>query len=38
MAEADAISQGRGARPGALAVWIQAIRAPSLSAAARESS
>ncbi|MGA9725317.1 MAG: 1,4-dihydroxy-2-naphthoate octaprenyltransferase [Candidatus Binatus sp.] len=30
----EAISHGGGARPGALAVWIQAIRAPSLSAAA----
>ncbi len=34
MAEAGAIPHGGGARPGALAVWIQAIRAPSLSAAA----
>ena len=34
MAEADAISRGGGARPGAVAIWIQAIRAPSLSAAA----
>jgi 1,4-dihydroxy-2-naphthoate octaprenyltransferase len=34
MAEAGAIADGGGARPGALAVWIQAIRAPSLSAAA----
>jgi 1,4-dihydroxy-2-naphthoate octaprenyltransferase len=34
MAEAGAITDGGGARPGALAVWIQAIRAPSLSAAA----
>jgi 1,4-dihydroxy-2-naphthoate octaprenyltransferase len=34
MAEAGAIADGDGARPGALAVWIQAIRAPSLSAAA----
>ena len=34
MAEADAISHGGGARPGAVAIWIQAIRAPSLSAAA----
>jgi 1,4-dihydroxy-2-naphthoate octaprenyltransferase len=33
MAEAGAITDGGGARPGALAVWIQAIRAPSLSAA-----
>jgi 1,4-dihydroxy-2-naphthoate octaprenyltransferase len=34
MVEADAISRGGGARPGAFAIWIQAIRAPSLSAAA----
>src|SRR5215471_14846686 len=34
MAEADAISHGGGTRPGALAIWIQAVRAPSLSAAA----
>jgi 1,4-dihydroxy-2-naphthoate octaprenyltransferase len=34
MAEAGAIADGGGARPGALTVWIQAIRAPSLSAAA----
>jgi 1,4-dihydroxy-2-naphthoate polyprenyltransferase len=34
MAEAGAISRGGGARPGAIAIWIQAIRAPSLSAAA----
>ncbi|HKN14131.1 MAG TPA: 1,4-dihydroxy-2-naphthoate octaprenyltransferase [Candidatus Binatus sp.] len=34
MAEAGAIAGGGGARPGAVAVWIQAIRAPSLSAAA----
>jgi 1,4-dihydroxy-2-naphthoate polyprenyltransferase len=34
MAEAGAISHGSGSRPGVLAVWIQAIRAPSLSAAA----
>ncbi|HEY6420726.1 MAG TPA: 1,4-dihydroxy-2-naphthoate octaprenyltransferase [Candidatus Binataceae bacterium] len=34
MAEASAISRGGGARPGAVAIWIQAIRAPSLSAAA----
>ena len=33
MAEAGAISRGGGARPGAIAIWIQAIRAPSLSAA-----
>src|SRR5258708_17423740 len=30
----DAIAHGGGGRPGAVAVWIQAIRAPSLSAAA----
>jgi 1,4-dihydroxy-2-naphthoate polyprenyltransferase len=30
----EAISRGGGARPGAWGVWIQAIRAPSLSAAA----
>ncbi len=34
MTEAGAIPHGGGARPGAVAVWIQAIRAPSLSAAA----
>ncbi len=34
MAEAGAISRGDGARPGAIAIWVQAIRAPSLSAAA----
>lgn len=34
MAEAGAISHGGGARPGAFSIWIQAIRAPSLSAAA----
>jgi 1,4-dihydroxy-2-naphthoate polyprenyltransferase len=34
MVEAGAISHGGGARPGAFAIWIQAIRAPSLSAAA----
>ncbi|HEY6298177.1 MAG TPA: 1,4-dihydroxy-2-naphthoate octaprenyltransferase [Candidatus Binatus sp.] len=34
MAEAGAIADGNGARPGAVTVWIQAIRAPSLSAAA----
>src|SRR6266852_3042745 len=34
MAEAGAISRGDGARPSAIAIWIQAIRAPSLSAAA----
>ena len=30
----EAITHGGGARPGAVAIWIQAIRAPSLSAAA----
>src|SRR5258705_9353001 len=30
----EVITQGGRARPGALAIWIQAIRAPSLSAAA----
>jgi 1,4-dihydroxy-2-naphthoate octaprenyltransferase len=34
VAEAGAITDGGGARPGAVAVWVQAIRAPSLSAAA----
>src|SRR5258708_37496800 len=34
MAEAGAISHEGGTRPGAVAIWIQAIRAPSLSAAA----
>jgi len=34
MAEAGAIADGGGARPGAVAIWIQAVRAPSLSAAA----
>ena len=34
MAEAGAISHGGGTRPGAFAIWIQAARAPSLSAAA----
>src|SRR5260370_8152033 len=34
MADAGAISHEGGTRPGAIAVWIQAIRAPSLSAAA----
>ena len=34
MTEAGAISDGGGARPGALAIWLQAVRAPSLSAAA----
>ncbi|MFZ1889008.1 MAG: 1,4-dihydroxy-2-naphthoate octaprenyltransferase [Candidatus Binataceae bacterium] len=34
MTDASAIPQGGGARPGTFGVWIQAIRAPSLSAAA----
>jgi 1,4-dihydroxy-2-naphthoate octaprenyltransferase len=34
MADAGAISQEGGTRPGAFSIWIQAIRAPSLSAAA----
>ena len=34
MTEASAILKDGGARPGPFAVWIQAIRAPSLSAAA----
>lgn len=34
MTDASAIPHGGGARPGAIGVWIQAIRAPSLSAAA----
>jgi len=34
MTEASAILKDGGARPGRFAVWIQAIRAPSLSAAA----
>ena len=34
MTEASAILKSGGARPGPFAVWIQAIRAPSLSAAA----
>src|SRR5215470_6381553 len=34
MTEASAILKGGGTRPGPLAIWIQAIRAPSLSAAA----
>ncbi len=34
MAEASAIPQGSGARPGALAIWFQALRVLSLSAAA----
>ncbi|HVA81531.1 MAG TPA: UbiA family prenyltransferase [Candidatus Binataceae bacterium] len=34
MTDASALSRGGGARPGAMAVWIRAIRAPSLSAAA----
>jgi 1,4-dihydroxy-2-naphthoate octaprenyltransferase len=34
MADAGTISQSGGARPSALAIWVQAVRAPSLSAAA----
>jgi 1,4-dihydroxy-2-naphthoate octaprenyltransferase len=34
MMEASAIPQGGGARPGSVAIWFQAIRAVSLSAAA----
>jgi 1,4-dihydroxy-2-naphthoate octaprenyltransferase len=34
MAEAGAISHEGGSRPGAFAIWVQAVRAPSLSAAA----
>lgn len=34
MTDAQAFPQSPGARPGPLAVWIQAVRAPSLSAAA----
>ena len=34
MTDVSAIPQGGGARPGAFGIWIQAIRAPSLSAAA----
>ncbi len=34
MTDVSAIPHGGGARPGAFGVWIQAIRAPSLSAAA----
>ena len=34
MAEAGAIPHEGGTRPGAFAIWIQAVRAPSLSAAA----
>lgn len=34
MTEVSAIPQGGGARPGTFGVWIQAIRAPSLGAAA----
>src|SRR5262249_47918562 len=34
MTEASAILKDGGARPGRFAIWIQAIRAPSLSAAA----
>jgi 1,4-dihydroxy-2-naphthoate octaprenyltransferase len=34
MADAGVISNGGGRRPGAFSIWIQAVRAPSLSAAA----
>src|ERR1700720_1421247 len=34
MTDAQAIPQSGGARPGAFATWLQAVRAPSLSAAA----
>jgi 1,4-dihydroxy-2-naphthoate octaprenyltransferase len=34
MSDAQAISHDGGARPSAFAIWIQAVRAPSLSAAA----
>jgi 1,4-dihydroxy-2-naphthoate octaprenyltransferase len=34
MTDAQAIPQSGGARPGAFAIWLQAVRAPSLSAAA----
>src|SRR5580704_5525336 len=34
MTDAQAIPQSDGARPGAFAIWLQAVRAPSLSAAA----
>ena len=34
MSEGEAISQSGGARPSALMIWLQAVRAPSLSAAA----
>src|SRR5258708_3862147 len=34
MSEGEAISHRGGARPSALMIWIQAVRAPSLSAAA----
>jgi 1,4-dihydroxy-2-naphthoate polyprenyltransferase len=34
MTDAQAILQSGGARPGAFAIWLQAVRAPSLSAAA----
>ena len=34
MTDAHAIGGGRDARPGTVAIWIQAVRAPSLSAAA----
>ncbi|MGH7863972.1 MAG: 1,4-dihydroxy-2-naphthoate octaprenyltransferase [Candidatus Binataceae bacterium] len=34
MTEAQATKHGGGVRPGAVAIWVQAIRAPSLSASA----
>ena len=34
MTDAQAIPESGGARPGAFAIWLQAVRAPSLSAAA----
>lgn len=34
MTDAHAIPHGGGARPGALGIWLQAVRAPSLSASA----
>src|SRR6202011_488962 len=34
MTDAQAIPRSGGARPGAFAIWLQAVRAPSLSAAA----
>jgi len=34
MSEAQAILRNGGAQPGAFTIWVQAVRAPSLSAAA----